>query len=177
MLGVLIIAVVFIALAGGIFYIAMYGGGFGALTKALETTTRSGSRLLNSTLVFVYLAFGIAVPLIFIIGNNSKSNAQVGGIPLTAQMKAGRELFAEHCAVCHTLMADNAVGKIGPNLDQLKPNLGLIENTIANGCAQQPATADAADTCLYYGNMPPDIVQGPEAVDVAKFVAAVAGHR
>lgn len=175
MLGVIIIAVLFIALAGGIFYISMHGG-FVGLTRALETTSRSGSRMLNSTLVIIYVAFGVALPLIFIIGNNAKSNAQVGGIRLTPAEKVGRELFADHCAVCHTLAADNAVGKIGPNLDQLRPPVGLIENTIANGCLQKPLTVDADTNCLGYGTMPADIVQGQDAVDVAKFVAAIAGH-
>jgi len=175
MIGVVIIAVLFTSLAAGIGYIASHGG-FGGLTKAMNTTSRGGTRALNLSLVFVYIAFGIAVPLVFIIGNHDKSNAQVGGIRLTASEQAGRELFADHCAVCHTLAADNAVGKIGPNLDTLKPNVALVEHTIANGCLQDPASANAANACLGYGTMPADIVEGQEARDIAKFVAAVAGH-
>ena len=174
MFGVVIIAVVFTGLAAGIAYAATKGG-FGGLTGALQTTSRSGTRVLNSTLVFVFLAFGIAIPLIFIIGNHNNSNAQVGGIRLTASEQVGRELFAEHCAVCHTLSADNAVGKVGPNLDELKPNKATILNTIANGCLQNPG-ASAGNNCLDYGTMPAELVQGEQASDIAKFVAAVAGH-
>ncbi|HTW11856.1 MAG TPA: cytochrome c [Solirubrobacteraceae bacterium] len=175
MLGVGIIAVLFLALAGGIAYASTHHG-FRGLTRLLTTTSRSGSRTLNLSLACVYLVFGIAVPLVFIIGNHDRSNAQVGGVRLTAQTQTGRELFADHCAVCHTLAADNAVGKIGPNLDTLKPTEATVLNTIANGCLQKPASSSAATNCLGYGTMPADLVQGQDAVDVAKFVSAVAGH-
>ena len=140
------------------------------------TTSRSGSRLLNTTLVVVYIGFGVCVPLLFIFGNHDKSNAQVGGIKLTASMQVGRELFGEHCAVCHTLAADNAVGKTGPNLDQLKPRRRSSCTRIANGCLQKPTSASSDTICLGYGNMPADIVAGPQAQDIAAFVARVAGH-
>jgi hypothetical protein len=175
MIGVVIIAVVFTALAGGIAYAASKGS-FGGLSNALQTTSRGGTRLINSTLVFVFLAFGVAIPLIFILGNRDNSNAQVGGVRLTASEQVGRELFAEHCAVCHTLSADNAVGKVGPNLDMLKPPKSLILHTIANGCLQLVAGKDYNTICLGYGTMPADIVEGQQAQDVAAFVAAVAGH-
>jgi hypothetical protein len=174
MIGVVIIAVLFTGLAGGIAYAATKGG-FGGLTSALQTTSRGGTRLLNSALVFVFVAFGVAIPLIFIIGNHDKSNAQISGIRLTASEQVGRELFAEHCAVCHTLAADNAIGKVGPNLDALKPTEATVLNTIANGCLQNPG-ASSGSNCLDYGTMPADLAQGEQASDIAKFVAAVAGH-
>jgi mono/diheme cytochrome c family protein len=175
MIGVVIIAVVFTGLAAGIAYAASKGS-FGGLSNALQTTSRSGTRVLNSTLVFVFLAFGVAIPLIFILGNRAKSDAQVGGVRLTASEQVGRELFQDHCAVCHTLAADNAVGKTGPNLDQLKPPEAIVLNTIANGCLQNPGNSSASTNCLGYGTMPAEEVQGQQATDVAKFVAAVAGH-
>ncbi len=175
MIGVIIIAVVFTSLAVGIGYGASRGS-FSGVGNALQTTSRSGSRLLNTTLVIVYIAFGICVPLLFIIGNHNKSNAQVGGLKLTASEQVGRELFAQHCAVCHTLAADNAVGKTGPNLDTLKPHKSLVLHTIANGCLQKPAANDGTSVCLGYGNMPADLLQGQQAQDVAAFVARVAGH-
>jgi hypothetical protein len=175
MIGVVIIAVVFTGLAVGIAYAASKGG-FGGLTKVLQTTSAGGIRMLILSLVFVYLVFGIAVPLVFILGNHAESSAQVDGIRLTASEQVGRELFSDHCAVCHTLSADNAIGKTGPNLDQLKPPEAVVLHTIANGCLQQPASASAPTNCLGYGTMPADVVQGQQAEDVAKFVAAVAGH-
>jgi hypothetical protein len=175
MVGVIIIAVVFTALAVAIGYGATRGT-FNGLAAALQTTSRSGSRLLNTSLVVVYVGVGIAVPLVFIIGNRDKSNAQVGGIKLTSSMQVGRELFGEHCAVCHTLAADNAIGKVGPNLDQLKPPKSLVLHTIANGCLQTLVGKEYNTICLGFGTMPADIVEGRQAQDVAAFVAKVAGH-
>jgi mono/diheme cytochrome c family protein len=173
--GVIIIAVLFTALSIAVAFGAAKGA-FQGLGKALQTTSRSGSRLLNSTLVCVYIGGAIALPLVFIIGNHDNSNAQVGGIKMTAQEQVGRELFGEHCAVCHTLAADNAVGKTGPNLDQIKPPKSLVLHTIANGCLQKLVGKNYNSICLAYGNMPADIVQGRQAQDIAAFVGRVAGH-
>jgi cytochrome c553 len=172
---IIIIAVLFT----GISILVAFGaakGTFDGLGKALQTTNRSGSRLLNSSMIFIYIGGIIALPLIFILGNRDNSNAQVHGVRLTASMQAGRELFGEHCAVCHTLAADNAVGKTGPNLDKLRPSEALVLKTIANGCLQQPTAADTSSVCLGYGTMPADIVEGRQARDIAAFVAAIAGR-
>ncbi len=174
MVGVIIIALLFTGLSVLVAFGASRGT-FSGLGRVLQTTSRSGSRLLNSSMIFVYIGGIIALPLIFIIGNRDNSNAQVHGVRLTSAMQAGRELFGEHCAVCHTLAADNAVGKIGPNLDQLRPSEALILKTIANGCLQQPGTFTAS-TCLGFGTMPADIVEGEQAHDIAAFVAAIAGR-
>jgi len=175
MIGVVIIAVLFTGLAIAIAYGASKGT-FKGVGNALQTTSRSGSRVLNVTLVVVYIGCGVIVPLLFIFGNHDNSNAQVGGIKLTAAMQSGRELFADHCAVCHTLAADNAVGKVGPNLDTLKPTKSLILHTIANGCLQQQVGKDYSTECLGYGTMPADVVEGQQAQDVADFLSKVAGH-
>jgi Cytochrome c len=176
MLGVVIIAVVFTGAAIAIAVLASRGS-FAPVGAALQTTSRSGSRALNLTLVVVYIGAGVCVPLFFILGNRDKSNAQVGGVKLTASMQVGRELFGEHCAVCHTLAADNAIAKVGPNLDQLKPGKGLVIHTIENGCTQSGKVGNSYNTiCLGYGTMPADIVEGRQAQDVAAFVAKVAGH-
>lgn len=171
---VIIIAVLFIAAAAAV-YVGATKGSFSGLTQAVGTTSRSGSRLLNSTLVCVFIGGGIALPLILIIGNRDNSNAQVGGIKMNAAQQVGRELFGEHCAVCHTLAADNAVGKTGPNLDKLRPPAALVLKVIANGCLQNPP-AGSSSVCLGYGNMPADIVQGKQAQDIAQFVGGIAGH-
>jgi mono/diheme cytochrome c family protein len=175
MVGVVIIAVVFTALAVGL----AWGAARGKLKffgQAIETQSRAGKRTIRLSLIFTYLAFGLAVPIIFIVGNRSNSNSQVGGIKMTAAEQSGRELFGEHCAVCHTLDADNAIGKTGPDLDQLKPTKSIVLFAIQNGCLQQSAPGGPNDACLGYGTMPADIVQGQEASDIASFVAKVAGH-
>ena len=61
------------------------------------------------------------LPVVFLVGNHNRANAQVGGIKLNAAEQNGRELFGQKCGLCHTLAAANAVGKVGPNLDVLQP--------------------------------------------------------
>jgi mono/diheme cytochrome c family protein len=126
-------------------------------------------------LVLVYVGFGIVLPVVFLLGNRNNASAQVGGIKLTAAEKRGRELFGQHCGLCHTLAAANAVGKVGPNLDVIQPTKQLVLHTIMYGCLQDPPSG-SQEACLGEGTMPADIVQGVDANDVAQFVAKVAGN-
>lgn len=174
MVGVIIIAVVFTALAVGIFWAAGRDR-LSPVTNAMLTQSSAGRRVVNALLVVTYLGFGIALPAIFLVGNHDNASAKVGGIKLTAAEKTGRELFGEHCAVCHTLAAASAVGKVGPNLDQIKPSESLVLHTVQYGCLQTPGS-NSQQNCLGYGNMPADVVQGREAQEVSQFVARVAGH-
>jgi hypothetical protein len=172
--GVIIIAVVFTGLAVAI-AVGASGGQLHGVTDAMLSESPMARRLINATLVFVFVGFGIVLPAVILIGNHNRASAQVGGIKLNASEKQGRMLFGEHCAVCHTLAAASAVGKVGPNLDQLQPSDELVLHTVANGCLQNPGN-DFAKTCLGFGNMPADVVQGRDAQDVAAFVSRVAGH-
>jgi mono/diheme cytochrome c family protein len=162
-----------VVLALGLFFIAIRGG-LGGARAALQTQSRGGRKAVGITFVIVYVGFGIAVPVAFLSGNHAKASAQIGGIKLNAAEKRGRELFGQNCGVCHTLAGANAVGKVGPNLDSLKPPESLVLNTIANGCVQNPPP-NSPETCLGQGTMPSQLVQGKDAQDVAQFVAKVAG--
>lgn len=135
----------------------------------------AGRRFAVIAFAVVYLGFGILIPIGFLSGNHANASAQVGGITLTAAEKNGRQLFGEHCGVCHTLAAANAVGKVGPNLDVLKPPASLVLSTINNGCLQKPPTTKDPQNCLGQGTMPATIIQGTEARNVAQFVGRVAG--
>jgi hypothetical protein len=177
MVPVIIIAVVFTGLAGLLFWAAPRGK-LTSLGNVLYSRKRTTTMAINVTLTVTMLLFGIAIPAIFLIANHDRgATVGVGGhITLTANEVNGRELFGEHCAVCHTLASASAVGKVGPNLDQLKPAYATIMHTIENGCLQVPASAaEVSEACLGYGSMPADIVQGQDAVDVSRYVAAVAG--
>ena len=43
------------------------------------------------------------------------------------------------CGVCHILQAAGSKGQIGPNLDQLKPQIPQIIYTVTNGIGVMPA--------------------------------------
>jgi cbb3-type cytochrome c oxidase subunit III len=73
----------------------------------------------------------------------------------------GKTIFTTECASCHTLKAAGTTGTIGPNLDQLKPALPIIQRQVTNGGAIMPA---------FKGKLSP-----AQITAVAKYVASVAG--
>jgi mono/diheme cytochrome c family protein len=173
MLAVILFIAFWVVLALALFFIAARGG-LGGARATFQRQSPGARRTFGFLFVVIYLGFGVAVPLIFLTGNHSNANAQVGGIKLTADEKQGRALFGQNCAVCHTLAGANAIGKVGPNLDQLQPPEKLVADTIANGCLQNPPP-NSPSQCLGQGTMPADLLQGKQATDVAQFVARVAG--
>jgi mono/diheme cytochrome c family protein len=159
---VFILAFVLIALA--VFFLAMGGGPRGA-RKSLQSQSKGGSRAISIGLTVLMIGFGLAVPAVVIAYNtNTQSHDGTGGLKLTASQENGREVFAHNCAQCHTLAAANAVGKVGPNLDVLRPPRALVLNAINLGRAQGN------------GSMPQQLVSGEDEQDVADFVAAAAGR-
>ena len=170
MLAVGLFVAFWVVVALSLFVLAARGGA----GRPVRGPTRSGMRGAIVLFVATVVVFGVALPLLMLTGNHSNASAQVGGIKLTAAEKTGRELFGEHCGVCHTLAAANAVGKVGPNLDILQPAETTILNTIANGCLPNPPKG-SNEACLGQGVMPSDVVEGRDAQDVAAFVSKVAG--
>jgi mono/diheme cytochrome c family protein len=175
MLGTWLFVALWIVVGVGVFALAIRGGGRGAAAPG-RRQSYAARRATGVVFLIVYIGFGIAIPLGFLIGNHANASAQVGGYRLTANEKQGRQLFGQHCGVCHTLAAANAVGKVGPNLDVIKPSESLVLHTVLNGCLQSPPPGNTQQTCLGYGTMPALIVQGQGATDVAQFVAQVAGR-
>lgn len=174
MLPALLFAAFWVVLGLGLFLIAIRGGPAG-VRATLQRQQQGGRRALNVSLVIAYVGFGIVLPVVFLTGNHANANAQFAGLRLTAGEKSGRQLFGQHCAICHTLQAANAVGKVGPDLDQIQPSESLVLHTVNNGCLQSPGPGQANETCLGQGTMPGGILQGRQADDVAAFVARVAG--
>jgi mono/diheme cytochrome c family protein len=171
-LAVLLFAAFWVVLGLLVFFLGIRGGP----SVALETRPPDyrARRVLGWCLLVIYVAFGVAIPALFLIGNHNQANGQVGGSELTQAEKHGREVFGERCGLCHTLAAANAVGKVGPNLDVIQPTEQLVLHTIQYGCVANPPKG-SQQACLGEGTMPADVVQGVDAENVAKFVAKVAG--
>jgi mono/diheme cytochrome c family protein len=54
--------------------------------------------------------------------------------------KAGAAIFSEQgCGGCHTLEKAGSGGTVGPNLDEAKPDLGLVVNRVTNGKGVMPS--------------------------------------
>jgi hypothetical protein len=175
MLAVVLFLAFWVVLAVALFFVAVRGG-LGGARNTLQSQSRSGRKTASVLFAIIYITFGVAVPVIILVGNHSKASAKVGETHLTAAEKRGRDLFGQNCGVCHTLAAANAVGKVGPNLDSLRPPQALVLHTINYGCVQDPPLPNDPTACLGYGTMPAAIVQGKDAQDVSDFVAKVAGR-
>jgi mono/diheme cytochrome c family protein len=172
-LAVVAFVALWVIVALGLFVLATRGTG--TVAHIRRDPGRRGSTITISMFVVTAVVFGVGLPLLMLTGNHHNANAQVGGVKLTAAEKSGRELFGEHCGVCHTLAGANAVGKVGPNLDVLKPAQSTVLNTINNGCLPNPPKG-SNQGCLGQGVMPSNIVQSTDAQHVAAFVAKVAGN-
>jgi mono/diheme cytochrome c family protein len=46
------------------------------------------------------------------------------------------------CGSCHTLAAANSSGTIGPNLDELQPDVETVAQQVTNGGGAMPAFKD-----------------------------------
>jgi mono/diheme cytochrome c family protein len=127
--------------------------------------TRAGRRFTAVAVGLGVIAFGIAIPAVGIaVNHNRESKNAPGGLRLTSAQQHGREVFATRCGTCHTMRAANTVGKVGPNLDQLRPPKPLVLNAIQMGRARGA------------GQMPSQLIDGKEADDVAGFIAVAAGR-
>jgi len=95
----------------------------------------------------------------------------------------GKTLFAQKCAACHTLARADAQGVAGPNLDEAwqqadKDGLGrstyegLVHQQILN--PSKSPQIDPQTGKPYPQPMPPDLVTGQDAQDVAAYVAEAA---
>ena len=53
----------------------------------------------------------------------------------------GKEVFlgAGNCAACHTLSDAGSIGEIGPNLNQIRPQVQTILMSVRNGIGVMPA--------------------------------------
>jgi mono/diheme cytochrome c family protein len=64
-------------------------------------------------------------------GGSDESTPAAGG--------GGEKLFSDNCASCHTLKAAGASGKVGPDLDQLRPGPQLVTTQVNNGGGAMPS--------------------------------------
>jgi mono/diheme cytochrome c family protein len=146
-----------------VFLVALRGGPAG-VRASLKDDTPFGSRMRFTGIGLIFAAC-LAIPLLIVVlDNEHKARSGPAGITLTAAETSGRTLFAAKCATCHTLSDARAVGRVGPDLDVLRPPAALVLDAIANGRARGA------------GQMPAGLYSGSDATDVAKFIAAVAGH-
>jgi mono/diheme cytochrome c family protein len=133
---------------------------------------------------------------LLLAGCGTGGPASAGGTP---DLTNGETLFkgAGTCGSCHTLAAAGTSGTIGPNLDDAFAGAvsegfpkSSIENVVLDqirlGSGQVASYTNSkyfVDHCLpphsqkcYQTPMPADLVKGQDAIDVAAYVASVAGQ-
>jgi mono/diheme cytochrome c family protein len=142
---------------------AMRGGPRGA-REAMHTQSARGRQTTAGIIAGVSLIFGVGIPAAVLAANGDNDQNANGGVELTKAQANGRELFTKNCGTCHTLAAARTAGRVGPNLDQLRPPEKLVLDAIDKGRARGA------------GQMPAELLVGKEAEDVASFIAAVAGR-
>jgi mono/diheme cytochrome c family protein len=161
MIAWLLFVIVFLSLGLGVVFAAFRGG---SRRRGRQGPPSPASRrAMGAAVGAVIIAIGVAVPALVLAANGADDKGP-GGVTLTEADLRGREIFAKNCATCHTLRGANGVGLVGPNLDELRPPKALTLDAIARGRARGQ------------GQMPPGLVDGQEAQEVAGFVAKVAGR-
>ena len=101
----------------------------------------------------------------------------VGYTEATGDKANGKELFTAKCGSCHTLADAGTTGNIGPNLDDAfaeSRRNGLGESTFVQVVRDQIAYS-IETTATGAPGMPQNLVTGQDAIDVATYVASVAG--
>jgi mono/diheme cytochrome c family protein len=57
----------------------------------------------------------------------------------------GKSIFQANCGACHTLADAGTSGKVGPNLDDVKPTRGKVVTQVTNGGGAMPAFKGTLD--------------------------------
>jgi mono/diheme cytochrome c family protein len=96
----------------------------------------------------------------------AEEEAETGGAGAggeSAAVAAGKTVFTTNCGSCHTLKEAGTSGEVGPNLDELEPDLATVEHQVQNGGGGMPAFGKEGT------------LNAEEIKDVATFVSTVAG--
>tara|TARA_Y100001980_G_C14528186_1_gene303864 strand:+ start:58 stop:369 length:312 start_codon:yes stop_codon:yes gene_type:complete len=69
----------------------------------------------------------------------------------------GKDIFlnAGNCSTCHSLIDAGSVANIGPNLNEIRPDIGRVINSVTNGAGVMPAyigilSQDEIEAVAYY---------------------------
>jgi mono/diheme cytochrome c family protein len=127
-------------------------------------SSKGRTRATLAVVAVIVIAFSVVIVLLVTHEGNDPKVAGTSG-KLTSAEHHGSALFAKTCSACHTLKASKASGDVGPNLDYVQPTVSQITGVIAKGSRSSTA------------QMPAGLLTGPDAADVAAYVAKVADRR
>jgi len=160
-MGALLFLSFFVALGLGVVLVAMRGGPRG-VRDTFEAERRKPLHTAEFAVAGAIALFGLVVPAIVLLGD--QASAGPSGSTLDGRATGGRDSFAKRCSQCHALEDAGAVGRVGPDLDNLRPKAALTLAAIKDGRARGQ------------GQMPAQLLDGEEARDVARYIEKVAGR-
>src|SRR3954447_9717495 len=123
-MAVAVFVIFWVVVAIGLVFVSLRGGPRGA-RDALQSQARGARRFTTAAIAVICVLFGIVVPALLLAGNGEDVKHKYKSVELTNYEQPGRDVFYKNCPSCHTLKAAGAEGKVGPNLDDLKPPKSL----------------------------------------------------
>jgi mono/diheme cytochrome c family protein len=133
-----------------------------------------------------FVVFGLVVIFLAVLipwlAFRSDGDAARGAQEVPSDLKEGQTLFQINCGNCHTLYAAGTDGNYAPNLDELLAPSGPPEGEGAKSTIAATkkrvlnAVNHGVDSSTTPGRMPPGILNGEQAEEVAEFVATTAGE-
>ena len=130
---------------------------------------------------------GLAAAALLAAGCGYGGAANAGGQQPDTQ--SGQQLFTTSCGTCHTLSAAGTNANIGPNLDNafaadvqegypqsVIENVVLDQIRLGSGPIATYTTVKNGKGLTPQTTMPANILKGQDALDVAAYVASVAGQ-
>ena len=130
-----------------------------------------------------FVIFGLLVIFLAVLipwlAFRSDGDAARGAQKVPSDLKEGQTLFQINCGNCHTLYAAGTDGNFAPDLDELLAPSGPPEDKALIGSTKKRvlnAIDNGVDSTTTAGRMPPGILSGEQAEEVAEFVATTAGE-
>jgi mono/diheme cytochrome c family protein len=133
-----------------------------------------------------FVIFGLLVIFLAVLipwlAFRSDGDAARGAQEIPSGLKEGQDLFQTNCGNCHTLYAAGTDGNFAPDLDELLAPSGPPEGEGAEATIKGikkrvlNAVEHGVDSTTTAGRMPPGILSGEQAEEVAEFVATTAGE-
>jgi len=133
-----------------------------------------------------FVIFGLLVIFLAVLipwlAFRSDGDAARGAQEVPSGLREGQALFQTNCGNCHTLYAAGTDGNFAPDLDELLAPSGPPEGEGAQETIDQTservlnAIDNGVDSTTTAGRMPPGILSGEQAEEVAEFVATTAGE-
>jgi mono/diheme cytochrome c family protein len=132
-----------------------------------------------------FILFGLLVAVLVVLipwlAFRTNGDPAAGAEQVPASLKGGQSLFETNCGACHTLYAAGTDGNFAPNLDTLLAPAGPPSGSSAGQSIESVrgrvlnAIENGVDSATP-GRMPPGIISGVQAEEVAEFVARTAGE-